>query len=134
MESSVKGDEPAAEQFGKGNVLGVVGLCPSELTGDPPGVLSKPAWSPLFDRASFEALLRGSGVTLRYLATPQKLVQRRARLGPHEAGRDERFSIELREAVRAVARRDCDARVDDEHSVPASRPSDRRNDVRERAT
>lgn len=117
-EASIQRDEPAAEQTRERHVLGVIGLPPSELVGNMPGlraqilVLSSP------DRALLKACARRFGVLPSYTPPPGGKMQSRPRLRPHQRRREEAVFAELVKAVDGRARVERDARVDDQHQRP----------------
>lgn len=114
-EPRVKRHESASQQAGERDVLGVIRLCPSQLVGDAPRFLAEPLVARALDWRPLQSSMSALGVLARDLASPEKLVQGRSRFRPEQGRRKQSLITKLFEAVRAVACRDGDARVDDEY-------------------
>src|SRR3989442_2732651 len=110
---AVKRQETTSHQAGKSDVLGVVGLGPSEFTGDEPRLSPKAARAPLVDRRGQHPDERLLGQILGDVPTPAQLMESRCHLGPPQSRRDQVIA-DGRESILRQASLYTEAGVDDQ--------------------
>ena len=110
----VESQQPAADDAGQGNVLGVVGPRPSKLVGDPPCLLVELLGRPARYRGRAEG---GKGLRRQFRGDPTpppQFVDHRQRLRPQQRWSDELLVLQKAGPARRETGLDKRARFDDQ--------------------